>query len=149
MVISLDLGEEMFVHAIVLALDLYTQTQLQRVDFYIGSASVYTSNPVCPGGPHTVGGNYGAEVWCNQPGRYVTVHADLSPLNGSTFEVSICNLGVFGTKYKRDVALPSQIYLKPYQKQYTLKVAHIASTLTIGNTLNIKVKVKDIKSRSR
>ena len=104
MVISLDLGEEMFVHAIVLALDLYTQTQLQRVDFYIGSASVYTSNPVCPGGPHTVGGNYGAEVWCNQPGRYVTVLADLSSLNGSTFEVSICNLGVFGTKFERDIA---------------------------------------------
>ena len=43
---------------------------------------------------------YGAEVWCNKPGQYVTIVADLTTLVGS-YEMSVCNLGVFGTKYER------------------------------------------------
>ena len=57
--------------------------------------------------------------------------------------MSICSLGIFGTKYERADSIPSELYLRPYDTQYKLKVDHISSTLTIGNTLDIKVKVKD------
>ena len=90
------------------------------MELYIGSASDYSLNPVCPGGPYMKVGehassykdyvlngsskefiwNYGAEVWCNKPGQYVTIVADLTTLVGS-YEMSVCNLGLFGTKYER------------------------------------------------
>lgn len=57
--------------------------------------------------------NYGAEVWCNLPGRYVTIHADLSLLAGA-YEMSICNIGLYGTKYARASAVPQSVYFRPY-----------------------------------
>ena len=44
--------------------------------------------------------NYGAEIWCNLEGQYVTMVADLAHL--STYEMSICSLGVMGAEYVRD-----------------------------------------------
>ena len=57
--------------------------------------------------------NYGAEVWCNLPGQYVTILADLSTLVGA-YEMSICNLGIYGTKYEHPAPIPNQINIKPY-----------------------------------
>ena len=86
--------------------------------------------------------DYGAEVWCNLPGRYVTVHADLSHLNGS-YEMSICNIGLFGTKYARASTVSEYVYLKPYDVYIKIKIDHVASTYYIGNTLDIKLRVKN------
>ena len=36
-------------------------------------------------------------------GRYTHIIGDLSHLSGETFTQSICNLGIFGTKYIRDI----------------------------------------------
>ena len=48
---------------------------------------------------------YGMEVWCNMPGKYVTIVADLNNLaqNVATrdYKMSICNLGLFGTIYQQ------------------------------------------------
>ena len=57
--------------------------------------------------------NYGAEVWCNMPGQFVTILADLSTLNNA-YLMSVCNLGIFGTKYEHPTPIPSQISIKPY-----------------------------------
>ena len=62
MVITIDLLEEMFVHAILFVQDVYggkypshhsnTNQFVQNVEFYVGSASDYSLNPVCLGGPY-------------------------------------------------------------------------------------------------
>lgn len=86
--------------------------------------------------------NYGAEAWCNLPGQYVTIVADLSSLSGA-YEMSICSLGIFGTKYQRATPIETQIKLRPYDSKYVQEIEHIASTLIIGNALDIKIRVKD------
>ena len=57
--------------------------------------------------------------------------------------MSICSLGIFGTKYERPTSIPTQLKLNKYLTEYVLKVDHIASTYSIGNTLNIKIRIKD------
>ena len=57
--------------------------------------------------------------------------------------MSLCSLGIFGTKYDRASPIPSQLLLRPYDTQYEIKITHIASKYTIGNTLDVKVRVKD------
>lgn len=46
--------------------------------------------------------NYGEEIWCNQEGQYLHIVANLTHLAGEKYEMSICSLGVMGTKYIRD-----------------------------------------------
>ena len=84
---------------------LYQWTQ--NIELYIGNSSDYNNNSKCAGGPfmvlddytnsytdgeytaESVSGsfwNYGAEVWCNTEGQFVTIHADLSHYNGIAYE---------------------------------------------------------------
>ena len=49
--------------------------------------------------------SFGKEVWCNLEGRYVHIVADYSHLSGAT--VSLCHLGIMGTKYVRDTPVPT------------------------------------------
>ena len=51
--------------------------------------------------------NYGIEIWCNIQGQFATMVADLAHLNGLTYEMSICSLGVMGTEYDRTSTLPT------------------------------------------
>lgn len=53
--------------------------------------------------------DYGAESWCNLEGRYTHFVFDLSDYSNSDFEISICALGVFGTRYERMKPIPSVI----------------------------------------
>ena len=62
--------------------------------------------------------------------------------------MSVCNLGIFGTKYEHSTPIPSQINIKPYSSSYLLKLDHIAPSHSIGNTLDIKVRVKNQASYS-
>ena len=96
---------------------------------YIGDDPDYTKNPQCPGGPFmqtndpkffstiTLSSiseqfwNYGAEIWCNLEGQYISIVADLTDLSG-VYEMSICNLGVMGTEYDRDSIVQTSISLK-------------------------------------
>ena len=57
--------------------------------------------------------NYGKEVWCNKPGQYVTIEADLTSLTDA-YEMTICQLGIFGTEYVRARPIMSLIKLLPY-----------------------------------
>ena len=49
---------------------------------------------------------YGAEIWCNLKGQYVTLVADLAHLSGQSYEMSICALGLMGVEYVRDSEPP-------------------------------------------
>ena len=47
---------------------------------------------------------YGKEIWCNLEGRYMHMVADMSQQVASSLvsnKVSVCSLGVYGTKYVR------------------------------------------------
>ena len=46
--------------------------------------------------------NYGIEIWCNLEGQFVTLVANLAHLNGESYEMSICSLGVMGAEYIRN-----------------------------------------------
>ena len=50
--------------------------------------------------------NYGKVVWCNLEGRYIHIVADLAHLEGQSYKMELCTVGVMGTQYVRDEALP-------------------------------------------
>ena len=49
--------------------------------------------------------NYGIESWCSLEGQYTTITADMSGYGSTAYHVSICNLGIMGTKYERVPAI--------------------------------------------
>ena len=51
---------------------------------------------------------YGIEVWCNKPGRYVHIVADLAHLIGD-YTMSLCSVGIMGASYVRDEPLPESV----------------------------------------
>ena len=80
----------------------------------------------------------GLDEWCNMEGRYVTIVADYSSVKDTygTLMPSICDLGIFGTRYVRDSEAPESIELFE-NAQTSFIVEHIYSEYRIGNTLNI------------
>ena len=75
---------------------------------------------------------YGAEHWCNLEGQYLHIVADLNELYAteSSYEMSICTLGVFGTQYVRSGgdAVPSLIEIKQGET-LQISIQHITSAL--------------------
>ena len=70
--------------------------------------------------------------------------ADLShllqpPHSYSTYTMSLCNLGIMGTKYEHNEPPPTEITLEKGSTK-TFDISHITSTLTIGNTLQINIR---------
>ena len=112
----------------------------QNYEVYIGDHTVYSYNQKCPGGPFLdpsdpttftyekrafdkaedpflVGQGmvwpFGKENWCNLEGRYLFMVADMSQHVSSAADsdkVSVCSLGVYGTRYIRNgESLPATI----------------------------------------
>ena len=85
---------------------------------------------------------YGKENWCNLEGSHLHFVASLSHLMAAyeSFEMSICTVGVFGTKYVRGGdPLPETIEIA--QGEVTrLSVPHIYSEFAIGTTLAINLR---------
>ena len=73
----------------------------------------------------------------------MTVVADLSYLTPGTsdYGMTICSLGIMGTKYELSAGLSIPTTISMVDKeQKTLTIPRIASSLTIGNTLDIKLR---------
>ena len=85
--------------------------------------------------------NYGKEIWCNMEGRYLHVVADYSHESQTEYSISICSVGVFGTKYIRNTALETEIKIVADTVK-NLEVPRIQSQFTIGNELNINLRQK-------
>ena len=90
--------------------------RLFNFEIYIGDDATWQNNPKCPGSPFLeTGTEYiydtvkaqsywpgGVEAWCNMEGRYTTVVADYTSKSGNTqLTPSLCQFGVFGTRYIR------------------------------------------------
>ena len=54
---------------------------------------------------------FGVEEWCNMKGRYMHIVADLSHYGnaGTDYKMSICALGIMGTKYDHPSTIPTTI----------------------------------------
>ena len=55
---------------------------------------------------------FGKENWCNLEGRYVHLVADMSRYVASASNsdtVSVCSIGVYGTKYERKSDIVSSV----------------------------------------
>ena len=107
--------------------------QLINLEIYIGSSEDWADNQKCPGGPFLsiedtslyIDEDYsntnipvrlwpnGIEAWCNMEGRFVTLVADYNPIKNdyAVIEPSVCDLGIFGTNYIRDFAVPEKFEL--------------------------------------
>ena len=90
--------------------------------------------------------NYGKEVWCNLKGRYTSIVADLKHMaSQSTLDMSLCNVGIMGTKYTRSVEPASTITITKGQA-VTIVVEDVAvdanALLQIGNTIDIELRQK-------
>lgn len=141
----------------------------QNFQVHIGDSASYASNAQCAGGPFldpskqstfvysakAYNNNYtvfhgqrglvwpfGGEIWCNMEGRYLHFVADLSRYmpNGSQDTVSICAIGVFGTKYVRDgEPVPTSITMLRGASE-TFVVANIYPLHELGNELAINLR---------
>ena len=152
-IFQVDLGETFFVHAFLLVQGEGDLEKFGNYKIYIGDNSVYGNNAKCPGGPFMKptdaanvdkNGNWklGKELWCNLPGRYITVSADLSHLTKGTsdYGMTICSLGIMGTKYElpSGTSIPTKITMVD-KEQKIVNIPRIVSSLTIGNTLKISL----------
>ena len=93
----------------------------QNYEIFIGDNADFTKNTRCAGGPFmhiddienswwTKNGslvwNFGKESWCNLEGRYIHIVAYLSAYSTNA-SMSLCNLGILGSKYVRKEPLES------------------------------------------
>ena len=91
-----------------------------------------------PGNSYQLVWNYGIEIFCNKEGRYTHIVADLSHLTGQTYSMSICALGIMGTRYIRSNALPTSLEVTEGTVT-TLNVQQIVSEYDIGNVLEVNL----------
>ena len=86
---------------------------------------------------------YGKEHWCNLEGQYMHIVADLSHLMVAEYnyeyEMSICTLGIYGTRYARDQNIPSSVQITKGDSM-VLTVPKIYSTESIGTQLLINLR---------
>ena len=115
MEITVDLGQIVFQHAILIVQELWDGNDdlieigrepfyTQNYEVYIGNNADYRKNQKCAGGPHMITTDtnnyveksptpaaypqwkYGKELWCNLEGQYMTIVADLSHRTGTVYE---------------------------------------------------------------
>ena len=83
---------------------------------------------------------FGGEHWCNLEGTYLHIVFDLSHMADQNYEMSICSLGVIGTRYVRDgQPLPAEITLI-IGDSWNFSLPHIYSDIEIGTVLAIDVR---------
>ena len=104
-ILGFDFGQSLFQHALLAVEDLFS-VELVGFDVYVGDNPEWSQNEICAGGPFGGGDKKGAEIWCNQEGRYLhVVKRDITEEGRYGF----CSVGAFGTKYIRKVQVPDVI----------------------------------------
>ena len=85
--------------------------------------------------------NYGKEIWCNMEGRYMSIVADLTSLSSeSSYEMSLCSVGILGTKYSRATTLPTPV-IQSSDTYEVFTIDAITADPAIGNTLDIAIRL--------
>ena len=81
----------------------------------------------------------GTEIWCNKQGRYIDVSFVMDSFaDGATFEMSICTLGIMGTKYvlKEGEIMPTTISVEHLDTK-VVSIPLVESKFEIGDILDI------------
>ena len=85
--------------------------------------------------------SFGVEIWCNLEGRYTHIVGDLSHQSGTIFTQTLCQLGIMGTRYIRDIEPPVyHEHILGMDDRNSIFVQHIYSELEIGNELDIYLR---------
>lgn len=94
-----------------------------------------------PAFPENSEWRYISETWCNLQGRYTHIVKDYTSIYPLSlfYEVSLCSVGVMGTKYVRDTAVTPTVAVVEGQVA-SFDVEHIYSQILIGNTLAISLR---------
>ena len=79
---------------------------------FVGTNSDYNFNSECPGSPFqstqpTGNDAVGLEIWCNLDGDFVSIVRDFSSQVGTTYEVTLCDVAIFGPLSSSVIAVPS------------------------------------------
>lgn len=87
---------------------------------------------------------FGKENWCNLEGRYLHLVADMTQqlsqvTDPDTETISVCSIGVYGTKYVRSSEVPSSLELVAGDSK-TISIDNISSFFTLGNDLAINMR---------
>ena len=87
------------------------------------------------------------EAWCNLEGQYLSIVSDLRDVFAqySTYQMSLCSVGIMGTSYIRDVSLPDRLVLSQGEN-LTLEVPHIYGEYTIGTEQSINLRQSTSKA---
>ena len=123
---------------------------------YIGNSPDYSKNPKCHGGPllkstfndyvdesakknylQSASPAFGFEKWCNMSGQYTFFVTTGLP----TKELSICSVGVFGTRYIRKELIKNTFNILT-DAQSVIKVPHVFAEDVIGDKLAIDLRQK-------
>ena len=80
-------------------------------------------------------------------GRYTFIIADLSHLAGQTYQMSLCALGIMGTKYVRDSPVVETIEILQGETAQ-IDVLKIYSQISIGTLLDIDLRLGDVNQAS-
>ena len=86
---------------------------------------------------------FGKEVWCNLEGRYMSIVANFTDVDSTDtdYTISLCHVAVMGTEYIRNGSLPSPTVMYSDEPSITWKLNAISSKYTIGNTLDIELRL--------
>ena len=84
--------------------------------------------------------NYGTEIFCSQTGRYVHIIADLRHLAKKGYEVSLCSLGIMGTKFDREIVPVSQFDIL-HKSTESITVQKVEPVYDVGDKIDIRVRV--------
>jgi len=88
---------------------------------------------------------FGEEVWCNLEGRYMSIVANFTDVESwweTDYDISLCHVAIMGTEYIRTGSLPSKAVMYSDEASITWTLNPITSKYTIGNTLNIELRLK-------
>ena len=84
---------------------------------------------------------YGADEWCNLQGRYVHLTADWLPLfqEFGAYEMSICHLGVMGTREFRVSDPEPKNYVVPIGNSASIQIAYPEFSEEASSTWNLSL----------
>ena len=109
-ILTIELADNADVGAIIVVSDVKLDESQPLITFsnfkvLIGaSPDSYSTGKAaeCDGGPYLDYAEtyshwpFGAEVWCNLPGKYVFIERDFQSMAGQPYELTLCTIAIFG-----------------------------------------------------
>ena len=110
---TFEFPEPVYIHALLIVLDIVETITLQNFEIKITNKSSYIEDvqqgddPLCDGN-HSIdlASSKGIELWPHCTGKYIHIYTRGTTIN-PPWKTSICTVAAFGSIYERSVPLPS------------------------------------------